>query len=220
MPSTYSTSLRLNYQAPGDNLNSWGTFLNTGVFQLLEDANSKPVTFTLSGTKTLTSVNGATDEARCAWLNVTGGTGGTVTVPSVNKTYGVRNGSSGDVIVTTGAGTSATIHAGEQGMVLCDGSNVYRPIVRDFGGLEAVNGAIPTSPTSYATKAYVDAQAWAASIPTLPGQTGQAGKFMTTDGTTPSWAYPTVSAISDYASDQATKTAAAKAFAVCWALVF
>lgn len=220
MPSTYSTSFRLNYQAPGDNLNVWGTVLNTAVFQLLEDAVAKPVSFTLSGTKVLTSVNGATDEARCAWLNITGGTGGTVTIPSVNKTYAVRNGASGETIVSTGAGTTATLKAGEQGMVLCDGTNVYRPIIRDMGSLTLQNLANPSNAQDAATKYYVDQQAWASTSGTLPGQTGQAGKFLGTDGTTPIWQAPTVSQISDYASDQATKTAADRAFAVCWALVF
>lgn len=40
------------------------------------------------------------------------------------------------------------------------------------------------SPTEAATKAYVDATAFSSG---LPGQTGNAGKFVTTDGTNASW---------------------------------
>ncbi|MCA6254583.1 MAG: hypothetical protein IM665_05925, partial [Phenylobacterium sp.] len=49
MPSSYSTSFRLNLQAPGENLNTWGTNLNAGVFQLIEDALAGAVSQALSG---------------------------------------------------------------------------------------------------------------------------------------------------------------------------
>ena len=53
MPSTYSSRFRLNFQAPGDNLNTWGLVLNSGVFQLLEDAVAKRIAFALSGSADL-----------------------------------------------------------------------------------------------------------------------------------------------------------------------
>lgn len=83
MPSTFSPRFRLNFQAPGDNLNTWGLILNGGVSQLLEDALARRVAFALSGAKTLTTANGADDEARCAFLDVTGGAGGTTTSPGL-----------------------------------------------------------------------------------------------------------------------------------------
>ena len=70
MPSTYSSSLRLNLQATGENLNTWGVLLNNGVFQLVDYAVAGRLAFSLSGSKTLTSVNGATDEARAAMLDI------------------------------------------------------------------------------------------------------------------------------------------------------
>jgi len=200
MPSSYSSSFRLNYQAPGDNLNTWGTILNNGVFQLLEDAVAGMASFTLSGPKVLTSTNGATDEARCAVLNVTGGTGGTITAPSVKKVYLVRNASSGPVIITTGSGVTATFSAGEVGFCAGDGTNFYRTTVTtDFTMAEG----------------------------SLPGQSGNAGKALITNGTVASWGIPTLtisdlppistSNITDYASDQAAKTATATKLAIAFA---
>jgi hypothetical protein len=61
MASTFSLRYRLNYQAPGDNLNLWGGVLNVGVFQMLEDATARRVAFALSGAKTLTTANGMED---------------------------------------------------------------------------------------------------------------------------------------------------------------
>jgi hypothetical protein len=221
MPSSYSTSFRLNYQAPGDNLNVWGTTLNTGVFQLLEDALAGAVTQTLSGPLTLTSVNGATDQARCLALNITGGTGGTITAPGVKKLYFVRNAASGAVIVTTGAGATATFAAGEVGFCYSpDGINYYRTTVTTaFGGAILTGVGTPSAATDAATKGYVDGVAFTMAAGSLPGQGGNAGKFLSTDGTTASWQTPTVTTaqITDYASDQAAKTATATKLAIAFA---
>jgi hypothetical protein len=219
MPSSYSVSFRLNYQAPGDNLNTWGTILNSGVFQLLEDAVAGMASFTLSGSKTLTSTNGATDEARCAVLNVTGGTGGTITAPSVKKVYLVRNASSGPVIVTTGAGVTATFAAGETGLCAGDGTNFYRVVQTDMAGLRLTSLGTPTANTDAATKQYVDNTAFAMASGSLPGQGGNAGKALITDGTIPSWGIPTLttSDITNYASDQAAKTDTATKLAIAFA---
>ncbi|MBL8774066.1 MAG: hypothetical protein JNK30_21950 [Phenylobacterium sp.] len=186
MASTYSLRFRLNYQAPGDNLNAWGIVLNTGVFQLLEDALAKRVAFTLSGSKTLTTANGAADEARCAFLDVTGGTGGSIVIPGVEKIYLVRNGASGDVVVTTGAGGTATLTPGEINFIVCDASNVR-----------------PLGPNAQSIKAYVDGVAWTYNAGALPGQGGNAGKFVKTDGTTASWQTPLAADIGDFEDEVA-----------------
>jgi len=220
MPSSYSSSFRLNYQAPGDNLNTWGTILNNGVFQLLEDAVAGMASFTLSGPKVLTATNGATDEARCAVLNVTGGTGGTITAPSVKKVYLVRNASSGPVIITTGSGVTATFSAGEVGFCAGDGTNFYRTTVTtNFGGVTLTNLGAPTANTDAATKGYVDGVAFAMAAGSLPGQTGNAGKSLVTDGSNASWQDPsiTIAQITDYASDQAAKTDTATKLAIAFA---
>lgn len=188
MSSSYSMSFRLNYQAPGDNLNLWGTVLNTAVFQLLEDAVAGLVSFTLSGTKTLTVVNGGTDEARCMVLNVTGGTGGTITAPAVKKLYLVRNGSVGDVIITAG-GASATVASGQTNWVWSDGTDFRIVRQTDFSGARLTNVGYPVATTDAASKAYVDAVAFATQIGDFPGLTGNAGKALVVsqDETTVAW---------------------------------
>lgn len=166
-------SFRLNYQAPGDNLSTWGTVLNTGVFQLIEDALAGSATLAVSGPVTLSSANGATDQARCLALVCTG-SGGAITAPGVKKLYLVdANAASGPVILTTGSGRTATVAAGARGWVYCaDGVNF--DLVVDSAALAAA-------------KAYTDATAFAMVSGNLPGQTGAAGKVLKTDGATPSW---------------------------------
>ena len=123
MVSTPTTRLRLEKQGAGDNDATWGTNANT-VFDLIDFAIGGMTTFTLSTTKTLSNTNYVADEARAAFLNITSGTGGTVTIPNVEKVYLVKNATSGDVIFTTGSGTTATIATGEFQIVVCIAGNV------------------------------------------------------------------------------------------------
>ena len=125
MASTATTRLRLEKQATGENNNTWGGKINTAAFDLIDTAIAGRTTFTLSGTKTLSSTNYVADESRAAWLDITSGTGGTVTIPSVEKTYIVRNNTSGTVVFTTGSGTTASLPTGSIVPIVCDATNVY-----------------------------------------------------------------------------------------------
>ena len=186
MPSTYSLRFRLNYQAPGDNLNLWGVILNNQVFQLLEDAMAKRVAFSLSGSKTLTTANGTEDEARCAYLDVTSGAGGVITIPSLEKLYVVRNGASGDVTMTTGGPVSAAVKPGETVWVVCDGSSVRRVQATDMLGGRLTGLGAPLSGSDAATKAYADALAF--NTVNLPGQgPGTVGAYLRSDGAAAGW---------------------------------
>jgi hypothetical protein len=77
----------------------------------------------------------------------------------------------------------------------------------------------PTANTDSATKGYVDGVAFAMAAGSLPGQSGSAGKSLITNGTVASWGIPTLttSDITNYASDQAAKTATATKLAIAFA---
>jgi hypothetical protein len=212
MASTYSIRFRLNYQAPGDNLNAWGGILNVGVFQLLEDAMAKRVAFVLSGTKILTTANGAADEARSGFLDAISGTGGTVIIPSVEKIYLARNAASGNMIVTTGSGVTATFYPGEISFCVCDAVNVRKLLPADFGGSRISDLSDPVNPQDAATKAYADALAFTANAGILPAQPGNSGKFLKTVSSVASWQSVMTTDIPDYAN-QTASTAAAMAIA-------
>jgi hypothetical protein len=196
---TYTQRTRLALQETGSNLNTWGSRANTAVFSLTDEAVAGVASFTLSGTKTLTSNNGASDEARRAVLNVTGGTGGTITIPSVQKTYLVSNRSTGDVIITTGGGATATVPAGDGLAVFCDATNVYVARGYNFAGQKITNVGTATVATDGINKAYGDNILTQANTYTdqvaqasgnLPNQTGFAGNLLTTNGTSASWTTP------------------------------
>lgn len=183
MPSTYTTSLRLNKQATGENSNVWGNNLNTGVIDLLDFASDGTVTISASGATTLTTANGTTDQARGRILNYTGTSAGTLTIPSVSKWYWVRAATS--AVTVTNGGSSATVEAGEIVAIVTNGTTIWKALANDFGGNRVKNIGAPTENTDAATKKYVDDTAFASTE--LPGQTGNAGKFVKTDGTTASW---------------------------------
>ena len=215
MPSSYTNSLRFVLQATGENINTWGVLNNNSMIALADYAIAGRAAFTLSGSKTLTTANGATDEARAAMLDITGGTGGTITIPAVSKIYTVRNAGSGDVVVTTGGGATATIKTGETVAVACDAANVRRVQPTDMGGLKLTGLGAPVAGTDAATKAYADALAF--NSVNLPGQgPGTVGQFIKSDGTNASWQTVVTTDIGDFPAVQAEQ----QGFALVMALIF
>lgn len=162
MASTATTRNRLEKQGTGDNNNTWGSVLNSAVFDLIDAALDGRSNFALSGTKTLTSTNYAADESRMRFLDVTSGSGGTVTIPALEKWYLVRNGASGDVVLTTGSGDSATVKSGNVMPVISDGTNVYLGLATDFGAALPKTSGTPSVNAHVANKLYVDTQVAAA----------------------------------------------------------
>ena len=73
----------------------------------------------------LTTANGAPDEARMAFLDVTGGSGGGVAIPPVPKGYFLRNGAAGQVVISAGRISSAIYQPGDAGPAYSDGATVY-----------------------------------------------------------------------------------------------
>jgi hypothetical protein len=113
MPSTYSSSLRLELQATGENANTWGTKTNNNL-NLLQQAIAGYEAIDISGSITfvVSAADGVLDQARNAVLDLTGTVTSaiSVVVPDVEKTYWVRCLASGaDVTFRTSAGTGVVL---------------------------------------------------------------------------------------------------------------
>jgi len=131
MASTYTTELRIEKIATGEQDGSWGTTTNTQ-YDMIEAAISgtSTVAFASDGDDTLSTANGSDDEARHAVINLSGGSTLTATrnmvCPTSSKLYIVDNNTTGgqSVVFKTSAGTGITIANGTRAFLYCDGTNV------------------------------------------------------------------------------------------------
>jgi hypothetical protein len=182
MPSSWSSSLRFELQFTGENINLWGDKLNS-VLAHADYAVAGWLTKAITGDYTLTTANAGDDEARAAMIKFTGAlaANGTITLPSVSKSYFIYNATNKVLTITTGAGATVSIDAGDKTVADCDGSGVH---TISFGG--------------YGLKDYITAQT--ASAGAVPGTTGALGKFLkvTVDGSPPTWQQVQTTDLGDY----------------------
>jgi len=125
MPSTYSPLLRLELQATGENSGTWGTITNTNLSTILEQAVAGTVNISITGQSspiTLTSNNGASDQARTAILLVTGTNASPISLvaPSTSKVYIVTNASNQPITIKGTATTGVAVAAGTKQFVYYD----------------------------------------------------------------------------------------------------
>jgi hypothetical protein len=130
--SSYTSRIRLEKQIPGQNENTWGTVLNDNVIDLVDDSIAAYTTITVSSVAvTLTQSDGASDQARSAFLDISGTLTSNVNViiPALSKGYDVRNSTSGSFTVNmkTATGSGQIIPQGQSIGVVCDGVSVRDP---------------------------------------------------------------------------------------------
>ena len=181
MASTYSPALRLELMATGDQSGTWGDTTNTNLGTLLEQA----VTGVLSVAQgdvanlTLTTVNGGSDQARNAVIEVTGALTATrnVVVQTAEKLYTIKNSTTGgfSIVAKTAAGTGVSIPPGATINVFSDGTNVVM-------GQNYWNGR--SVARSISTPAQLSARSWICSVtrPRRPLPTSS-GRSSLTGGT-------------------------------------
>jgi hypothetical protein len=130
MPSTYSSNLRIELIASGEQANQWGITTNTNLGTLIEQAIAGLASIDVTaGDVTLTALNGTTDQSRQMVLSVTGtpGVARYILAPAVSKVYVVANDSTEDVdIITTAVGSlGVTVTPGTSTIVYTDGVDFF-----------------------------------------------------------------------------------------------
>lgn len=144
MADDYTTRLRTLLMGTNSHVNTWGADQNSKVFQLFDDAIAGWANVDLSSTdKTLAVGNGAADEARMAVIRAygSGTTARTITIPSVEKVYKVKNDYGGIVLIKTAAGTGVVVLPGQYADVWCNATECYRAWVNSWGLASTVSTA-------------------------------------------------------------------------------
>lgn len=184
MPSSYSSNLKIELIANGEQDGTWGSTTNTNLGTALEQAitGSGTVTFA-SGDVTLgfASSNAAQD-FRNIRLRLTGTTAGprNLIVPTIQKIYFIDNQTADTITVKTSAGTGVAVPTGARSVMFANGVNVVEGLSH-FNSLTAVSPAFsgtPTAPTAspgtnttqIATTAFVGAATTALNLGTIATQ--------------------------------------------------
>jgi hypothetical protein len=131
MASTFTTRLRLEKQATGENANTWGDKTNTN-FDLIDESINGYASKSVAGSSdvTLTNSNATADESRQKVLEFTGTLSGdiNVLVPTVESNYIVFNNTAGSqtlTVATTGnTGSGVAVKQGSHALVYSNGTFV------------------------------------------------------------------------------------------------
>jgi len=184
MPSSFSTDLRIELIQTGEQSGTWGTTTNTNLGTIIEDAISGMAAITtIISPYTLTTVNGAADQARCAALQLATTTGANfiVVVPAVTKLYVVKNvDTTYSVTVKTASGSGVVIPVGRTALLRCDGINVVEQLDYIAGGLAIGGGLTLGSPMGVPSGGTGVSSATAYSV--LCGGTTSTGAFQSVSG--------------------------------------
>ena len=126
MATAYTSFLGLALPVTGELSGSWGDVVNDSITSLLDSAISGTTTLSTDADVTLTTTDGAANEARQAILlwTATGTVTRNITAPAHSKAYFVINKTGGtQSIVIRGAGptTGVTVLAGTQSLVVWNG---------------------------------------------------------------------------------------------------
>jgi hypothetical protein len=179
MASTYSTNLKIELQATGENAGTWGTITNVNLGTALEQAIVGRAAITFSGatkTLTLTDTNAAQD-ARAYYLDLGGVPGGAATleVPAVEKNYVVKNGTGQQVTIKVSGQTGVVIPNGKTVIVYNNGTDVVTSI--DYIPSLTLGAALPVASGGTGITSFGTGVATA-----LGNNVGSAGAFVTFDG--------------------------------------
>jgi len=132
MASTYSSDLKLELMATGENAGTWGTKTNANLNLVQQAVAGYQAIDVASGDVTLAMTDATISNARNATLKFTGTLAGNrvVTVPdSIEKVYNIVDGTNHanyTLTIKTASGTGVLLCEGNNYVVFSDGTNVVK----------------------------------------------------------------------------------------------
>lgn len=126
MTINYTSLLGLAKPVTGTEDGLWGDIVNDQITSLVEDAVANAASFSVAaGNVTLTTTNGASNQARCALLIATGSPGTTrnIVAPSTSKFYILLNQSDSSVVLKGSATTGVTVLTNTVAVIAWNGTD-------------------------------------------------------------------------------------------------
>jgi trimeric autotransporter adhesin len=159
--TNFSPLLGLALPTTGDLSGTWGTTVNDSITSLIDSAVAGTTTLSADADVTLSTTNGAANQARNAiilWTASNGATTRNITAPAQSKAYLVINAGTGSIVIRgSGPTTGVTVASGVRALVAWNGSDfvkvVSNPVVltTDVSGtLPIANGGTGTTSTTFA----------------------------------------------------------------------
>lgn len=170
--TNFSPLLGLALPTTGDLSGTWGTTVNDAITSLIDSAVAGTTTLSTDANVTLTTTNGAANQARNAVLLCTGVRTAirTITAPAQSKAYIVINDTTGGFgvkIVGSGPTTGITIANGEKALIVWNGAD----FVVAFTGVSTFSGGTTGLTPASATNGVITL---AGTLVTANGGTGNA----------------------------------------------
>lgn len=145
--TNFTPLLGLALPTTGDLSGTWGTTVNTAITDLLDDAVAGTVTLSANADVTLTTTNGADNQARNAvilWTASNGATTRNITAPAQSKAYVVINAGTGSIVIRgSGPTTGVTVVSGEKCLVAWNGSDFVKVSTTFVNLATNVTGLLP-----------------------------------------------------------------------------
>jgi hypothetical protein len=145
--TNFSPLLGLALPTTGDLSGTWGTTVNDAITGLIDSAVAGTTTLSADADVTLSTTNGAANQARNAvilWTASNGATTRNVTAPAQSKAYIVINAGTGSVVIR-GAGptTGVTVTSGYKALVAWNGSDFVKIASTLVNLASEVTGTLP-----------------------------------------------------------------------------
>jgi hypothetical protein len=148
--TNFSPLLGLALPTTGDLSGTWGTTVNDSITQLLDSAVAGTTTLSADTDVTLSTTNGAANQARNAIIRwtATGTVTRNITAPAQSKAYVVINATGGSqsiVIRGSGPTTGVTIPAGARALVAWNGTDFVKIVSNPVVLTTDVSGILPVA---------------------------------------------------------------------------
>jgi hypothetical protein len=158
--TNFSPLLGLALPTTGDLSGTWGATVNDAITGLIDSAVAGTTTLSADADVTLSTTNGAANQARNAvilWTASNGATTRNVTAPAQSKAYIVINAGTGSVVIRgSGPTTGVTVASGFKALVAWNGSDFVKiasslvSLTSDVTGtLPIANGGTGTTSTTF-----------------------------------------------------------------------